>query len=94
MFVPSFFLLSPSIKALAATYTPVLESLNGVLAHLDVILRSACLFFGDAAITESPHSLAHVAVNAPEAYVKPTVIEMGSLSTICRHCRSQSSLPL
>jgi hypothetical protein len=23
----------------AATYTPVLESLNGVLAHLDVILR-------------------------------------------------------
>ena len=30
----------------AATYTPVLESLNGVLAHLDVILRLACCFLG------------------------------------------------
>jgi DNA mismatch repair protein MSH2 len=38
--------LSLSIKALTATYTPVLESLNGVLAHLDVILRFVRLFVG------------------------------------------------
>lgn len=50
-----------------ATYTPVLESWNGVIAHLDVII-----------------AFAHVAVNAPEAYVKPTVMEKGALS--CEHC--------
>jgi DNA mismatch repair protein MSH2 len=38
--------LSPRIKVFAATYTPVLESLNGVLAHLDVILRLVCLSVG------------------------------------------------
>ena len=36
----------PSTEVPAATYTPVLESLNGVLAHLDVILRSVCIFLG------------------------------------------------
>lgn len=41
-----FFSLSPKIKVSAATYTPVLESLNGVLAHLDVILRFVCLSVG------------------------------------------------
>jgi DNA mismatch repair protein MSH2 len=30
----------PNTEVFVATYTPVLESLNGVLAHLDVILRS------------------------------------------------------
>jgi len=40
------FSLSPIIKVFAATYTPVLESLNGVLAHLDVILRFVCLSVG------------------------------------------------
>ena len=75
-----FFPFSSSINVLAATYTPVLESLNGVLAHLDVILRS--VFYSLAALRSlRPHSLAHVAVNAPEAYVKPTVIEMGSFLT-------------
>jgi len=44
VFVSPFFLsLSPETEVLAATYTPVLESLNGVLAHLDVILRSVRL---------------------------------------------------
>ena len=49
-----FFPFSSSINVLAATYTPVLESLNGVLAHLDVILRSVFLFLGSTAITETP----------------------------------------
>ena len=44
-----------------ATYTPILEAWNNVIAHLDVII-----------------AFAHVAVNAPEAYVKPTVLEKGS----------------
>ena len=35
----SFFAIGHDADAVAATYTPVLESLNGVLAHLDVILR-------------------------------------------------------
>ncbi|KAI0305145.1 DNA mismatch repair protein [Multifurca ochricompacta] len=53
--------LVKEVVSIASTYTPVLESLNGVLAHLDVVL-----------------SFAHVAVNAPEAYVKPIVAEKGS----------------
>ncbi len=38
----------------------MLEALNNVIAHLDVII-----------------SLAHVAVNAPESYVKPEILERG-----------------
>ena len=49
------------VAHLIATYAPVLEAWNGVIAHLDVII-----------------SLAHVAVNAPETYVKPEILEKGS----------------
>lgn len=62
--------LVKEVVNIAATYTPVLESLDNVIAHLDVIL-----------------SLAHVSVNAPEAYVKPKVLEKGSGSLILRDAR-------
>ncbi|KAH9039589.1 DNA mismatch repair protein [Lactarius pseudohatsudake] len=62
--------LVKEVVSIASTYTPVLESLNGVLAHLDVIL-----------------SFAHVAVNAPEAYVKPTVVEKGTGNLVLRDAR-------
>ncbi|KAI0073650.1 DNA mismatch repair protein [Panus rudis PR-1116 ss-1] len=58
------------IVQIAATYSPVLEEWNGVLAHLDVVI-----------------SLAHVAVNAPEAYVKPTVLDKGSGSLVLKDAR-------
>ncbi|KAI0342296.1 DNA mismatch repair protein [Trametopsis cervina] len=58
------------IVNIAATYAPVLESWNVVIAHLDVII-----------------SFAHVSVNAPEAYVKPTVLEKGSGSLILKDAR-------
>ncbi|TFY78244.1 hypothetical protein EWM64_g5769 [Hericium alpestre] len=62
--------LVKEVVRIASTYTPVLENLNGVLAHLDVIL-----------------SFAHVAVNAPEAYVKPTVMEKGTGDLILKEAR-------
>ncbi|KAH9968223.1 DNA mismatch repair protein [Russula dissimulans] len=62
--------LVKEVVSIASTYTPVLESLNGVLAHLDVIL-----------------SFAHVAVNAPEAYVKPTIVEKSTGDLILKDAR-------
>ena len=67
-----------------ATYTPVLESLDHVLAHLDVILRCAYLSpFIIISLTPA-HSFAHVSVNAPEPYVKPTVLEKGWAVSLAR----------
>jgi DNA mismatch repair protein MSH2 len=63
---------------LKATYTPVLELFNNVLAHLDVILRYACRLSLIPRPTDGHDSMAHVAVNAPEAYVKPNVLEKGN----------------
>jgi DNA mismatch repair protein MSH2 len=59
-----------------ATYTPVLESLDHIIAHLDVIVRY--LF----ASLQRRHndvnaSFAHVSVHAPEPFVKPIVLERG-----------------
>lgn len=54
----------------SATYTPVLEALNVVLAHLDVIL-----------------GLAHAAVNAPEEYIKPKMLDKGAGDFILRDSR-------
>ncbi|KAI0292908.1 DNA mismatch repair protein [Russula brevipes] len=62
--------LVKEVVSIASTYTPVLESLNGILAHLDVIL-----------------SFAHVSVNAPEAYVKPTVVEKGTGDLVFKDAR-------
>ncbi|KZT10399.1 DNA mismatch repair protein [Laetiporus sulphureus 93-53] len=62
--------LVKEVVNIASTYTPVLESWNNVLAHLDVII-----------------SFAHVAVNAPEAYVKPKMLEKGSGSLVLREAR-------
>ncbi|KAH7924717.1 DNA mismatch repair protein [Leucogyrophana mollusca] len=62
--------LVKEVVSIASTYAPVLESLDHVLAHLDVIL-----------------SFAHVSVNAPESYVKPTVLEKGTSSLILKEAR-------
>ncbi|KAA1473044.1 DNA mismatch repair protein [Dentipellis sp. KUC8613] len=62
--------LVKEVVSIASTYTPVLEHLNGVLAHLDVIL-----------------SFAQVAVNAPEAYVKPTILDKGAGDLILKEAR-------
>ncbi|RDX54685.1 DNA mismatch repair protein [Lentinus brumalis] len=62
--------LVKEVVNIASTYTPVLETLNNVIAHLDVII-----------------SLAHVAVNAPESYVKPEILERGSGSLVLREAR-------
>lgn len=62
--------LVKEVVTIAATYTPVLESWNNVLAHLDVIV-----------------SFAHVAINAPESYVKPKLMEKGSGSLILKDAR-------
>ncbi|EIM82088.1 DNA mismatch repair protein [Stereum hirsutum FP-91666 SS1] len=62
--------LVKEVVSIAATYAPVLEALNGVLAHLDVIL-----------------SFAQVAANAPEAYVKPTIVDMGTGDLILKEAR-------
>ncbi|TFK25372.1 DNA mismatch repair protein MSH2 [Coprinopsis marcescibilis] len=58
------------VVQIAATYGPVFDTLNGILAHLDVIL-----------------SFAHVAVNAPTAYVKPKVVQKDSGSLILEEAR-------
>ncbi|KAF9493768.1 DNA mismatch repair protein [Pleurotus eryngii] len=58
------------VVQIAATYTPVLDLLDTVIAPLDVII-----------------SFAHVSVNAPEPYVKPTVVERGSGNLILRDAR-------
>ncbi|KAL4078153.1 muts domain V-domain-containing protein [Scleroderma yunnanense] len=62
--------LVKEVVSIASTYTPILESLDHVLAHLDVIV-----------------SFAHVSVNAPEPYVKPTVLEKGQSSLILKDAR-------
>ncbi|RPD65678.1 DNA mismatch repair protein [Lentinus tigrinus ALCF2SS1-7] len=62
--------LVKEVVNIASTYTPVLEALNNVIAHLDVII-----------------SLAHVAVNAPESYVKPEILERGSGSLVLKEAR-------
>ncbi|KAJ4001111.1 muts domain V-domain-containing protein [Lentinula boryana] len=62
--------LVKEVVNIASTYTPVLESLNNLLAQLDVLL-----------------SFAHVSVNAPEAYVKPEILQSGEGSLILRDAR-------
>ncbi|KAJ7598643.1 DNA mismatch repair protein [Mycena floridula] len=62
--------LVKEVMKIAATYTSVLESLDNVVAHLDVIL-----------------SFAHVSVNAPEPYVRPTVMEKGTGNLVLRDAR-------
>ncbi|KAI0732603.1 DNA mismatch repair protein [Fomitopsis betulina] len=62
--------LVKEVVNIAATYTPVLESWNNVLAHLDVIV-----------------GFAHVAVNAPDVYVKPQMQGQGAGSMVLRDAR-------
>ncbi|KAG8902921.1 MutS-like protein [Tulasnella sp. 403] len=62
--------LVKEVIAIAATYIPVLEDLDSIIAHLDVIV-----------------SFAHVSANAPEAYVKPTVLEKGTGDLVVKEAR-------
>ncbi|ETW75892.1 hypothetical protein HETIRDRAFT_152464 [Heterobasidion irregulare TC 32-1] len=66
--------LDVDLARLLATYTPVLEALNGNLAHLDVILRLV--------VFPPP-----VAVSAPEQYVKPIVVEKGAGDLVLKEAR-------
>ena len=73
-----------------ATYTPVLEAWNHNIAHLDVVLRCSIyllLHFLSLNCTAFFCSLAHVAVNAPEPYIKPSMLEKGSGSLVLKEAR-------
>ncbi|KZT61654.1 DNA mismatch repair protein [Calocera cornea HHB12733] len=62
--------LVKEVVNIAATYTPVLETLDNLVAHLDVIL-----------------SFAHVSVNAPIPYIKPTMSEKGTGNIVIKEAR-------
>lgn len=64
----------------AASYCEVLESLNGVLAHIDVLQRFVPVLASSHAPTDPspPRSLAASALAAPIPYIKPTVFERGA----------------
>ncbi|EJT99314.1 DNA mismatch repair protein [Dacryopinax primogenitus] len=62
--------LVKEVVNIASTYTPVLEMLDNLIAHMDVIL-----------------SFAHVSVNAPIPYVKPTMSEKGTGNVVVKEAR-------
>lgn len=62
--------LVQEVVAIAASYTPILELLDALVASLDVLV-----------------SFAHVSENAPIAYVKPKLSEMGSGDLVVRQAR-------
>ncbi|KAF8508246.1 DNA mismatch repair protein [Hysterangium stoloniferum] len=62
--------LVKEVVNIAATYAPVLELLDTLIAHLDVIV-----------------SFAHVASNAPTAYIKPKMLTKGTGSVILKEAR-------
>lgn len=73
-------LSSLQIKASSlATYTPVLENLDDLLADLDVIIRWAAAGPHHVRLLTNPNerSLAEAATAAPIPYVKPTVFDKG-----------------
>ena len=84
MFLFSLEVVTYSIYQTTATYTPVLESLDIVLAHLDVILRYDLIGFLTYDVDKWWPSLAHVSAHSPEVYVKPKVIEKGTLPWLAR----------
>lgn len=63
----------------------MLESLDDQIAHLDVIIRQVLNY--DSGMLLTLYSFAHVSVNAPEAYVKPKVLEKGGGSLILKEAR-------
>ncbi|KAI0296042.1 muts domain V-domain-containing protein [Russula brevipes] len=63
--------LVKKVVSIASTYSPVLELLNGVLAHLDVILRS-------------PRPCC---CKCPEVYAKPTIFEKGTGDLVFKDVR-------
>ena len=73
-----------SIYQTTATYTPVLESLDVVLAHLDVILRYDSIEVLTYDVHKWWRSFAHVSAHSPEVYVKPKVIEKGTLPRLAK----------
>ncbi|KAF5380061.1 hypothetical protein D9615_006117 [Tricholomella constricta] len=72
--------LVKEVVNIASTYTPVLEALDVVIAHLDVILRQVQFTNKHTSLSDSDHthSLAHVSAHSTDVYVKPKVVEKGS----------------
>lgn len=59
-----------------ASYTPVLEQLDGLVAAVDVVIRLVC-FCSLFCPSADAYSFAHVSANAPIPYVKPKLSEKG-----------------
>jgi DNA mismatch repair protein MSH2 len=78
--------LVKEVVGIAASYTPVLQQLGSLIGHLDVIVRYPL----HTRKTTLMESFAHVSVNAPIPYVKPTMHERGQGDTILVEARHPS----
>jgi DNA mismatch repair protein MSH2 len=78
--------LVKEVVGIAASYTPVLQLLGTVIGHLDVIVR----YLNPANDQILTSSFAHVSVNAPIPYVKPTMRARGQGDTILLEARHPS----
>src|SRR5271170_2833810 len=76
--------LVKEVVGIAASYTPVLQQLGATIGHLDVIVRYIPF------LLILNNSFAHVSVNAPIPYVKPTMHERGEGDTILLEARHPS----
>jgi DNA mismatch repair protein MSH2 len=76
--------LVKEVVGIASSYCPVLQQLGAVIGHLDVIVRYPPILDGFNV------SFAHVSVNAPIPYVKPTMDERGQGDTILIEARHPS----
>ncbi|KAG8985310.1 MutS-like protein [Tulasnella sp. 427] len=85
--------LVKEVISIATTYIPVLEDLDNIIAHLDVIVRwgkkhpSPFAEIADSCVPRIALSFAHVSANAPEPYVKPNVLEKGTGDLLVKEAR-------
>lgn len=73
------------VVGIAASYTPVLQLLGTVIGHLDVIVRYLITY-----LMVLTSSFAHVSINAPIPYVKPTMHARGEGDTVLLEARHPS----
>ncbi|KAF9476823.1 DNA mismatch repair protein [Pholiota conissans] len=80
--------LVKQVIEIAATYVPVLEMLNNILAHLDVTLRLVKYFdFGATMLMGNVFHLSFAHVSVTAEYVKPNVTGKGSGSLVLKQAR-------